>query len=293
MKDSPDKTGAVATPPPGLPLPPGAERRRQLRQQRRAERLRHLWRFVVFSGISAGLGFLLLRQGWNLRQPSQVEVVGSSLVNREQVIQAAGLRFPQPLLELQPRELGSQLMEALPVAKVKVTRLMLPARLRVELVDREAVARAQRRTARGPEQGYVDQEGQWISLHRQLGVRSRGNLQVVVLGWNERHRATLAEVLRAAGRIGPGLRQIRFQPDGSLWLTTAELGEIRLGPSDGRLPRRLEVVAQLNRALPAQLGGRRPQQIDLSDPEQPELSMAGRPGNGGATSTLTAPRGGQ
>ncbi len=33
--------------------------------------------------------------------------------------------------------------------QVKVTRLMLPPRLRVELVDREAVARAQRRAAEG------------------------------------------------------------------------------------------------------------------------------------------------
>lgn len=293
MKHTPTPPAADGARASGVPLPPGAERRRQLRQQRRSEQLRHLWRFVVFSGISAGLGFVLLRQGWNLRQPNQVEVNGSSLVNRDQVIQAAGLHFPQPLLELQPKQLSEQLMATLPVAKVKVSRLLLPARLRIDLVDREAVARAQRRGANGIEQGYVDEEGQWISLHRQLGVRTRGNLQLEVLGWNERHRSILAEVLKASGPIGPGLRQIRFQPDGSLWLKTVELGEIRLGPSDSRLPRRLEVVAQLNRALPGQLGGRRPQLIDLSDPEQPELSMAAGKGSGSAGTPLTAPRGGQ
>ena len=139
----------------------------------------------MFSGISAGLGFVLLRQGWNLRQPNQVEVNGSSLVNRDQVIQAAGLHFPQPLLELQPKQLGDQLMATLPVAKV------------------------------------------------------------------------------------------------------------RLGPNDRRLPRRLEVVAQLNRVLPAKLGGRRPQLIDLSDPEQPELSVAAGKAGGSGGASLTAPRGGQ
>jgi cell division protein FtsQ len=282
VKNTPNPSASDGASGDGVPLPPGAERRRQLRQQRRAEQLRHLWRFVVFSGISAGLGFVLLRQGWNLRQPNQVEVTGSSLVNRDQVIQAAGLHFPQPLLELQPKQLGQQLMATLPVEKVKVSRLLLPARLRIDLVDREAVARAQRRGANGIEQGYVDESGQWISAHHQLGVRTRGNLKLEVLGWNERHRAILAEVLKASGPIGPGLRQIRFQPDGSLWLKTVELGEIRLGPSDSRLPRRLEVVAQLNRALPSQLGGRRPQLIDLSDPEQPELSMAAGKGSGAA-----------
>ena len=71
------------------PLPPGAARRRELRLQRRAERLRNLWRFLVFSSLAAGLGTVLLRQGWTLRDPSQLEVSGSALVSREQVIQAA------------------------------------------------------------------------------------------------------------------------------------------------------------------------------------------------------------
>jgi cell division protein FtsQ len=257
------------------PGAPGASRRRELRLLRRAERLRNLWRFLVFSALATGLGAVLLREGWTLRDPSQLEVRGSSLVNREQVIQAAGLRFPTPLLEIWPKELSRSLTAALPVAEVKVTRLMLPPRLRVELVDREAVARAERRTANGPEQGYVDRLGNWIAVRPGMGVRSSGPIQLKVVGWNSRHRADLARVLESAPRIGAGLREIRFEPDGSLWLSTAELGRLRLGPSDGRLTRRLEVVEHLNRALPDQVRGRRPQMIDLSDPEQPELSLAG------------------
>jgi cell division protein FtsQ len=257
------------------PLPPGAARRKQLRQQRRADRLRHLWRLTVFSSITVGLGFVLLREGWTVREPAQVEVSGSAMVNREQVIQAAGMRFPQPLLTLQPKELGRRLAAALPVEQVKVSRLMLPPRLRVELVDREAVARAERRSPKGPELGYVDRLGNWITMHQHLGVQSSGDLSLRVVGWNERHRAVLAKVLAARQRIGAGLREIRFEPDGSLWLTTSELGQMRLGPPDSRLERRLEVVEHLNRILPSQSKGPRPQVIDLSDPEQPELSLKG------------------
>ena len=134
-------------------MPPGVLRRKELRRQRRSARLRQLWRILVFSGMSVGLGYLLLRQGWTLREPNQVEVLGSAVVSRDQVIAAAGLRFPQPLMALQPRLVASDLMGALPVEQVKVSRLMLPPRLRVELKDREAVARAVRRTDRGPEMG--------------------------------------------------------------------------------------------------------------------------------------------
>jgi len=268
----------------GSSLPPGVLRRKQLRHQRRADQLRDLWRLVVFSALAAGVGYGLLRQGWSLRDPAQVEVVGSRMVGREQVIQAAGLRFPQPLLALQPKQVSRDLVAALPVEKVKVSRLMLPPRLRVELADREAVARAERRRPGGTESGYIDRQGSWISSRQHLGMSPRGDLSLLVKGWNERHHAALTRVLEARSLFDKGLREISFEPDGSLWLTTAELGSLRLGPIDDRLDRRLEVAAHLNRTLPARIQGRKPQLIDLSDPEQPELITA--------ASTAPVPAGG-
>ena len=275
-------------------LRPGAERRRQLRQERRADRLRNLWRLVVFSAIAGGLGYGLLSQGWTLRSPSQVEVSGSRLVSRDQVIQAAGLSFPQPLLALQPRQIIQTLSMALPVENVRVSRLMLPPRLRVELIDRSAVARAERRTKAGLEQGYVDRLGNWISLQQNLGVRLEGTQEIRVVGWNERHRPALAKVLKQRQTFGGRLREIRFDPEGSLWLSTKELGPVRLGPVDGQLERRLAVAAHLNATLPADLRGRRPQIVDLSDPDQPELSLTGlKPLADSGPATAVRPRGGQ
>jgi cell division protein FtsQ len=275
--------------PPAGPQPPGVLRRKEQRSQRRRERLRQLWRILVLSCLSAGLGYVLLRQGWTLRNPEQVEVLGSAVVHRDQVITAAGLRFPQPLMTLQPRQLARELMEALPVEQVKVSRLMLPPRLRVELTDREAVARAVRRTDRGPETGFVDGGGNWISVRQHQGVRSKGDLSLLVVGWNPSHRPVLARLLEERATIGPGLREIRFEPDGSLWLVTAPLGQVRLGPPDGQLDRRLEVVAHLGRTLPGRLKGAPPRLIDLSDPEQPEISLGAKRGAPPAPSSPGAP----
>ena len=265
-------------PSPSSPAPsalPGVERRRQLRRQRRVERLQDGWRILVYGALTAGLGFVLLREGWMLQGPDQVAVSGSRLVSREQVITAARLRFPQPLFALQPRLLSRTLAEALPVEQVKVTRLMLPPRLRVDLVDREAVARAQRRTPKGPEKGFVDRTGNWINADPSARLRLGGKATIEVVGWNERNRPVLGKVLEAREQIGPGLREIRFEPDGTLWLTTWDLGPLRLGPADSQLNRRLQVVAHLNRNLPKRLIGQRPVSIDLTDPEQPELTLQG------------------
>lgn len=256
------------------PLPPGVQRRKQLRQERRADRLRHLWRLTVYSALSAGLAYLLLREGWSLRQPAQVEVIGSSMVSRDQIIKAAALRFPLPLLNLNPNELSQTLAGALPVEQVKVSRLMLPPRLRVELTDRKAVARAERRTPQGVEQGHVDQLGNWISFPQDQSFNLRKDEPGLrVVGWNERHRPTLIQLFEKIDRIGPGLTEIRFDPDGTLWLVTRELGGLKLGSSAALLDRQIQVVEHLSRNLPEQVKRRRPQLIDLSDPEQPELSL--------------------
>lgn len=275
-------------------LRPGAERRRQLRQQRRHDRLINLWRVVVFSALAAGLGYGLLRQGWMLRSAAQVEVSGSRVVSRDQVIQAADLRFPEPLLTLKPSALAQTLATALPVENVHVSRLMLPPRLRVELQDRTAVARAERLGSGGSEQGFVDRLGNWISVSQNMALPLREPINLRIQGWNERHRAVLALVLAQRQQFGTSLRLIRFDPSGSLWLETAELGPLRLGPPDERLGRRLAVAAHLSRSLPAQLRGQRPQLVDLSDPEQPELSLSGLRGQDlPAPSTAVRPRGGQ
>lgn len=275
-------------------LRPGAERRRQLRQQRVRERLINLWRLLVFSALAAGLGYGLLRQGWILRTPAQVEVSGSRVVSRDQVIQAADLRFPEPLLSVEPAALARSLAAALPVENVRVTRLMLPPRLRVELRDRTAVARAERIGPHGVERGYVDRLGNWITASQSLALQSHEPLSLTIEGWNERHRAVLAQVLALRKPFGSSLQRIRFDPTGSLWLDTSELGALRLGPPDSQLERRLAVAAHLTRTLPAQLKGQRPQVVDLSDPEQPELSLTGLRGQDlPSPSSAVRPRGGQ
>jgi cell division protein FtsQ len=251
------------------------ERRRQLRLQRRQERLRNAWRLVVFSAVAVGLGNGLLRQGWTLTGPSQVEVSGSERVSREQAIAAAELRFPMPLLTLDPRLLRSELLDALPVEQVAVQRLILPPRLRIELVDRQVVARAERRTAKGTEQGYVDRLGNWISSSQQaLGSSSsQPETAIRVQGWQARFKPTIVELMERRDGLGSPLKAIRFEPDGTLWLTTGTLGEVKLGGPDGDLSRRLDVLRYLSGELPKRVKDQAVRSIDLSDPDQPEVGM--------------------
>ena len=259
----------------------GVERRRELRLQRRRERLRNLWRIVVLAGAATGLGWLLLRQGWVLRTPAQIEVLGSRQVSRDQVFREGELKLPLQLLSLRPQQLSARLSAGLPVEQVQVSRLMLPPRLRIELVDREAVARAERRGPRGLEQGYVDRLGNWMTSRQQRGSAGKA-AAVRVLGWQERLRPALAQILDRREQLGSPLELVRFEANGSVWLRTAALGNVHLGPADQRLPRRLEVLQHLSSQLPQQIRGLKVQSIDLSDPDRPELGLPAVPGRSAA-----------
>ena len=272
--------------------PPGPERRRQLQRQRRQHQLRNIWRLLVLTALSAGLGYALLRWGWLLNGPEQVEVVGSRQVSREQVIAAADLSFPTPLLGLQPRRIAAELAAALPVEQVQVNRLMAPPRLRVALVDREPVARAQRAQASGIEAGYVDRLGNWMgSQQNPRPAVSSGPLRLEVVGWQPRHRPALALILGRRSDFGADLSLIRFDPDGNLSLLSSRLGLVRLGNPDNRLARQLQVLQQLSRELPARLAYQPLHSLDLSDPEQPELGLVvSRSGRGAPEGSPSTPR---
>jgi len=251
---------------------PAVAYREQLRREKRRERWRNVWRMLLFSAAGSGLAIVLLRQGWMLESPTQLEVIGSRLVTPAQVVEAGDLRFPLPLLSLQPRQLAERITTALPVEQVQVSRLMLPPRLRIQLVDREAVARAERIGPNGPELGYVDQRGNWMVPH-QHGRLSAVAARRLVRGWQREHRSALQLLFQRADRLGGTIELIEFRPDGSLWLLMQPLGVVRLGQGTALLPKRLDVLAHLSAELPGRMQGRRLEAIDLTDPQHPELSL--------------------
>jgi cell division protein FtsQ len=252
-----------------------AERRKQLRQRRRQEYRRQWWRITLLTSAAVGLGWGLLRQGWVLHSSDQIELLGSSQLNREQVIREAQLQLPQPLLSLKPQELAQRLSTRLPVEHVQVSRLMLPPRLRISVVEPEAVAQAQRHSSKGIERGYVDHLGNWMtSWQKQVSGASRAP-QIMVIGWQERLRGPLTYILAQQNELGSTLQQVRFEPNGSIWLRTAALGDVHLGPPDQRLSRRLEVLRHLSIHLQNQIKSMNIQSVDLRDPERPELALQG------------------
>lgn len=258
------------------PRPPGVERRRRLRQERRRELILQLWRLSVLTTTAAGLGWILLAQGWTLRSQDQVVVGGSQRLGRDAVIEAAPLQFPLRLLSLQPSQIEASLLKQLPVQAVTVQRRLLPPGLKVTLEDRRPLASATRMGRQGLELGMVDGLGHWMS-HTTVDHGEQPATSIKVRGWTSAQRPVLALLLKKRDQLGSPLQTITVTADGSISLTTTGLGVVQLGNDPGMIEQQLTTMRQLNRSLPAQLKRQPGSSLDLSDPTRPELQLPAPP----------------
>ena len=249
-------------------------RRRELRRQRRLTLLVQFWRLVAMLVLSGGFAWILLRHGWTLPGPEAVILEGGAALETDQVVEAANLRFPQPLLEVSPRTLEQQLMRSLPVRSAQVERQMLPARLIVNLKPQIPVARAERQGPSGRERGLLDAKGQWINL---TDASPQPLTPIWVRGWNEQQRGYVAELLQQRDRFEGMLKTIVVHPDGDISLVTTSLGRIDLGGEPALLNTQIETIIHLNNTLPEHLRQARKSSLDLSDPDRPELQLANPP----------------
>ena len=252
------------------PVSAQVARRRALRRQRRQTLLLQFWRLVVFVLLSGGFAWILLRHGWILRSPEALVLKGDVALETEQVIEAAQLRFPQPLLEISPRALEQQLISTLPVRTAQVERRMLPARLIVRLKPEIPVARAERQGPEGRERGLLNAEGQWIPLSE---ASPEPLTDILVRGWNDTQRDHVSALLQQRDRFEGTLKAIVLHPDGDVSLMTTGLGRIDLGGDPSLFNTQIETIVHLNNTLPEDLRQSRQTSLDLSNPDRPELQL--------------------
>ena len=233
-----------------------------------------LWRLVAMLLLSGGFAWILLRHGWTLRGPDAVILQGDSALQTAQVIEAAKLRFPQPLLEVSPRELERQLIQSLPVRSAQVARQMLPARLIISIQPQIPIAQAERQGPAGRERGLVNSEGEWIPL---TDASPEPLTDILVRGWNHQQRDKVAALLHQRDRFEGRLKAVVLHPDGDISLVTRDLGRIDLGGEASLLDAQIETIVHLNNTLPEHLRQARLGSLDLSNPDRPELQRPNPP----------------
>lgn len=255
-----------------------AERRRQLRRQRRWRVLQTGWRFAMMGGLTAGLVWALTLPDWMIRGANQVIIEGNRTLSADAIRSLLPIQYPQFVLTLKPQEIAHSLESQAPIANVSVTRHLFPPSLTVHIQERYPVAvlyTSPIGTAKSPEQvpmALLDEKGVIISYENYVALNQSKQLpQLKVSGYQETYRSQWVTLYSQISRSPIKITELDWRDPGNLVLYT-ELGKVYCGAYSDRFGQQLQVLDRM-RQLSKNVDPEQISYIDLHNPDTPILEM--------------------
>ncbi|PSB13475.1 cell division protein FtsQ [filamentous cyanobacterium CCP2] len=269
-----------------------ANRRQQLRRQRRWRTVQSAWQLIAVGGLASGLILGIARSDWMLRSPRQIKIEGNQFLSTENIRSILPIRYPQSILVIQPQTIAQHLEMEAPIANATVVRQLFPPGLTVRIQERYPVAIAyfatpvratstpqppqpQPQPAQpDPNQqvALLDEEGALIPFDVYLALNSSQGLpNLKITGMREEYRSQWANLYQQVSRSPVKISEIDWRNPSNLVLQT-ELGMVHIGAYSSRLADQLQVLDQMRR-LPEQVPLDQVAYIDLRNPDLPLIEM--------------------
>lgn len=281
-----------------------AQRRKQLRKQRRNRLLQTSWRSVIVMGLAAGMVWVIAQPNWVIRRAEQVTIEGNRFLATQTIRSILPIQYPQSLMKIQASEISQALTTKAPIAEATVERHLFPPGLVIKVREREPVAQvflpmnsaqpkepkklsdasgdklAEKSGEKSIEKsaladrphGFLDENGMLLPLESYSSLTQDTKMpDLKVIGDPDLFRRQWTALYPIVRRSPVKIELIDWQNVGNLKLKT-ELGMIHIG-SLGRLfpsqVRALDKMRQLpNRLPPAQID-----YIDLRNPISPIVQL--------------------
>jgi cell division protein FtsQ len=255
-------------------VPPDSlkNRRQALRNQRRSRGWQSLARFFVVGGLATGLAWGMAGPRWTIRANEQVKVAGNHLVSDTSLRSSLKLSYPLSIWEL-PIEHYRQTLAANPaIATVGIERQLFPPEMRIEIRERQPVARV--RSPRG--EGFIDAVGNLIPKRYYDQYAATTPLPTLeAIGYSEQYRTRWQKLYPYLQTFPIKVTAIDWRSPSNLVLKT-ELGKVNFGDPDSRLSEKLSALVQ-TRQLATKIPLDQILYIDLSDPDAPTVQVKPKP----------------
>lgn len=254
-----------------------ADRRRDLRRQRRHRNLQALWRTTVVTSLAAGACWLAIQPAWLLRGPGQVQVEGNEFLTDTTIQDLLPLDYPQSVLAIDPEAIAALLQAQAPIAAATVTRHVFPPRLEVVVAERQPVAVTQPRQAIEQPPGLLDSVGNWLPQDSFTAVDPDWPLpNLTFKGYDPAYASQWPSFYATVVASPITITTVDWQDPNNVILET-ELGIVHIGAySVNQLPRQLTTLTQLRPLLTGEAAPTMAY-LDLSDPDNPTLQGASLP----------------
>ncbi len=247
-------------------------RQTQLKNQRTSKTRGTLWRSLIAIIILGGLGWVLMRPKWIIRESSQIDIEGNQILSQDAVRNMIDLSYPQSIFQLPIPELDQQLENLPPLQSVRVTRQLLPPKLKVRITERIPVAIALDGSSPQDAVGFLDQEGILLPEKFYSSVKEEFKLpKLRVIGFKEENRWSWSQLYELINQAKIKVEQIDGRDSNNLILTT-QLGEVYLGADPNLLLEQLKVLEEMV-VLPSKVKIQSIDYIDLSNPSNPLIQV--------------------
>ncbi|MGD1895545.1 MAG: cell division protein FtsQ/DivIB [Phormidesmis sp.] len=259
-----------------------AQRRAQLKAQRKIKFYKVAWRTLAMGALAAGTIKVAASPIWLIRSPEQIEVSNNQLLSDENVQALLPVPYPQALVNVQPEVLADSLSAHQPIESAVVRRKLIPPKLHVQITERTPVAVARPNIEQPltaiPDQpipfeepGLIDAQGVWIPRNSfaELGAIANPTLQVIGMRAKDAHE--WRTLYREVASSPVAIMAIDWTRSDNLILES-ELGSVHLGPFSSRLAQQLSALDQLRR-LDDRVNSEKVAFINLQDPERPIVEI--------------------
>jgi cell division protein FtsQ len=259
-----------------------AQRRQQLRRQRRLRWFQSSWRLIAVSGLAGGLLWGATLPGWVIRR-EQVVIEGNQFIPEQTIRSLLPIAAPQSLFKIKPHQISEVLQAKAPIAEAKVERQLFPPGLRVQVKERRPVAIAMTHvplTQSTPAEksstqagvGLLDESGVWIPMENYKALDPSLTVPTLkIVGRPEQYRHYWTKLYQAVSRSPIKVLEIDWRDPANLILKT-ELGLVYCGAYTARFPEQLGVLDRL-RQLPSKVSTNQIAYIDLRNPDTPSIQL--------------------
>ena len=234
--------------------------------------LTELWQLLFFTSTSTFLILTFLNQAWKPISFDQTKITGLSGITKNDIKKTTTIFYPKNLLELNPKEIESYLIQKFPIKGVSVSRKFFPPEIHLNILEREPIAFASRGFSKDIEKGMIDIEGSWIPLQF-VNKSKQDKIKLSIENWNPNKKKDIILIIKNRFIFQSPLKKIKINPLQEISLKTEHFDLVLLGSGTDRLIEQINKLNQLQKSLPNLLINTKVKVVDLKDPTKPELKV--------------------
>ena len=201
-----------------------------------------------------------------------IRISGSELFSQNDLINNTSLKTPIRLIFIETKILEKELKQNLSLKNISVSRQIFPFGLKVQIETRIPIAQGERILDDKKILGFIDKDGIFIDK-KNVDEENLSKLNLQVIGWKEKFKKILSEILTAQEDYGFELVKVNFSPNGSITLQEKDLNTIFLGFNSNLINYQLEIINNLKKEFKKNNFSEKIDNIDLTDPNKPKIKV--------------------